>query len=233
MKNDALAQILSPPVKRLLADDVAERLRNAIMSGQLAPGEHLVEATLSDLMEVSRGPIRQALTRLEHEGLVVVSPTGRSYVARLSRQDFDEVFSLRRALERLAIEYACMRATPGDIRELQAVVEDMATSIARGIDEKEAAELDLRFHDVLYQASGHRRLMDYWTTLRSQVYIIMLNRNVASADFRDAAVRGHQDILDAIEARDIEQALQVSEQHMLVAYELVSRSYERISADPD
>jgi len=199
----------------------------------LAPGEHLVEATLSDLMEVSRGPIRQALTRLEHEGLVVVSPTGRSYVARLSRRDFDEVFSLRRALERLAIEYACLRATPEHVRELQAVVEAMATSIARGIDEKEAAELDLRFHDSVYQASGHRRLVDYWTMLRPQVYIIMLSRNVASADFRDAAVRGHQEILDAIEDGDIHRALGLSEQHMLVAYDLVSKSYVQPPADSD
>lgn len=233
MENDTLAQILSPPIKRSLAEDVAERLRNAILSGQLAPGEHLVEAMLSDLMGVSRGPIRQALNRLEREGLVVVSPTGRSYVARLSREDLEEVFSLRRALERLALEYACMRASPEDVHELQVVVDAMASSIARGISEKEAAELDLRFHDVVYQASGHRRLLDYWTTLRPQVYIIMLSRNVAGADFRDAAVRGHQDILDAIAARNATRALELGEQHMLVAYELVSRSYRQPTTDPD
>ena len=117
--------------------------------------------------------------------------------------------------------------------ELQAVVDTMAATIAQGINEKEAAELDLRFHDVIYQASGHRRLIDYWTTLRPQVYVIMLSRNVASANFQDVAVRGHQEIVDAIKSRDKQLALDVIEEHMAVAYELVSKSYGRLPANSD
>lgn len=233
MDTEALAQVLSLPSKSTLADDVAERVRNAILSGQLAPEQRLSEAMLSEMTGVSRGPVREALGRLEREGLVIVGRTGRTSVARLSSEDLDEVFSLRRTLERLAIEYACMRATPEDIDEMQAVVDDMAATIARGISEKEGAELDLRFHDVLYQASRHRRLLNYWTTLRSQVYVIMLGRNVASADFKDAVVAGHQDILDVIKAHDKERALDLIEQHMSVAYELVSKSYGQSPADPD
>jgi DNA-binding GntR family transcriptional regulator len=233
MYNESLAQILLPTIKRSLADEIADRLRTAILHGQLAPEEPLREAALSERMGVSRGPIREALSHLEREGLVVVTPTGRTYVARLSREDLDEVISLRRALERLAVEYACTRATPEDFAKVQAVVDDMAAAIARGISEKEAAELDLRFHDVLYQASRHQCLLNYWTTLRPQVYVLMLSRNVASANFRDAAVRGHQEILDAIKTRDKQRALDVIEQHMLVAYELVSHSYEQPSENPD
>jgi len=232
MYSESLAQILLPTVKRSLSDEIADRLRTAIMHGQLAPEEPLREAALSELMGVSRGPVREALSDLEREGLVVVTPTGRTYVARLSREDLDEVISLRRALERLAVEYACMRATTEDFAKVQAVVDDMAVVIARGISEKEAAELDLRFHDVLYQASRHQRLLSYWTTLRPQVYVLMLSRNVASADFRDAAVRGHQDILDTIKTRDKDRALAAIEQHMLFAYKLVSQSYERPNQNP-
>lgn len=232
MNNESLAQILLPTVKRSLADEIADRLRTAILHGQLAPEEPLREAVLSELTGVSRGPIREALSHLEREGLVVVTPTGRTYVARLSREDLDEVISLRRALERLAMEYACARARPEDFAKVQAVVDEMAATIARGINEKEAAELDLRFHDMLYQASRHQRLLNYWTMLRPQVYVLMLSRNVASADFRDAAVRGHQEILDALKARDREAALEVIEQHMLVAYELVSHSYRQPSEKP-
>ena len=229
----ALAQVLSPPIKRSLGDDVAESLRDAILSGQLKPGEQLREAALSEMLGVSRGPVRDALSRLDREGLVVISRTGRTTVARLSLEDLDEVYSLRRTLERLAIEYACMRATPEDIAELQAVVNSMADALKRGISEKEGAELDLRFHDVLYQSSRHQRLLDFWTTLRSQVYIIMLSRNVASADFKDAVVYGHQGIVDAIKARDKDQALDLIEQHMAVAYDLVSKSYVQAYTDPD
>jgi DNA-binding GntR family transcriptional regulator len=208
-----------------LAEDVVERIRNAILSAQLAPGARLSEAMLSDLMGVSRGPVREALARLELEGLVVVGRTGRASVARLSREDLDEVFSLRRMLERLAVEYACRRATPEDLAALQTVVDAMAAAIGRGITEKEAAELDLRFHDVIYTASRHQRLLNTWTTLRPQVYVFMLSRNVASANFQDVAVNGHQSIVDAIKSGDAQLALTVIEQHMLVAYELVSKSY--------
>ena len=186
------------PPKPTLADDVAERVRNAILSGQLAPEARLSEAMLGELMGVSRGPVREALARLEREGLIVVGRTGRASVARLSREDLDEVFSLRRTLERLAVEYACKRATPQDLEALQAVVDTMAATIEQGITEKEAAELDLRFHDVIYQASRHQRLINTWATLRPQVYVIMLSRNVASADFQDVAVNGHQGIVDVI-----------------------------------
>lgn len=233
MDTEALAQALTLPSKSTLADDVAERVRNAILSGQLAPEQRLSEAMLSEMTGVSRGPVREALSRLEREGLVVVGRTGRTSVARLSLEDLDEVFSLRRTLERLAIEYACLRGTPADIDKLQAVVDDMATAIARGITEKEAAELDLRFHDVVYRASRHRRLLDYWTTLRSQVYVIMLSRNVASADFQDVAVRGHQEIVDALKARDSQLALEVIEGHMAVAYELVIKTYGRPVVDSE
>lgn len=225
MNNHDLAQALSLPAKPSLTDDVHERVRSAILSGQLAPGARLSEAMLSELMGVSRGPVREALGRLEREGLIVVGRTGRASVARLSREDLDEVFSLRRTLERLAVEYACRRATPEDLAALQAVVDDMAAAIGRGLSEKEAAELDLRFHDAIYAASRHRRLINTWATLRSQVYVIMLSRNVASADFQDVAVNGHQGIVDAIAGGDAQQALAVIEQHMQVAYELVSRSY--------
>ncbi|MBP8108148.1 MAG: GntR family transcriptional regulator [Caldilineaceae bacterium] len=233
MESDALAQVLSPPLKRSLADDVAERLREAILSGQLAPGERLRETELSEMMGVSRGPVREALRRLESEGLVFVGRTGRTKVARLSLQDLDEVFSLRKALERVAIEYACEYATSEDLDELQAIVDDMAIALARGINEKEGAEFDLRFHDVVYRASRHQRLGNSWISIRSQTYIIMLSRNVASADFRDSVVHGHQEIVDAITARDKERALAVIEQHMFVAYERVSKSYGQTHIDLD
>jgi DNA-binding GntR family transcriptional regulator len=231
VRNHELAQALSLPAKATLADDVVERVRNAILSGQLAPEARLSEAMLGDLMGVSRGPVREALARLEREGLIVVGRTGRASVARLSREDLDEVFSLRRTLERLAVEYACKRATPQDVDALQAVVDIMAATIDQGINEKEAAELDLRFHDVIYQASRHQRLINTWATLRPQVYVIMLSRNVASADFQNVAVNGHQGIVDVIRTGDTQLALEVIEQHMLVAYELVIKSYGPPSVD--
>lgn len=225
MDNESLAQIFSPTVKRSLADDVAERVRNAILSGQLAPEEPLREAVLSELLGVSRGPVRKALSSLEREGLVVVSPTGRTCVARLSRQDLDEVYGLRRVLERFAVGCACERATSADLAEMQAQINDLTAHIQRGITEQEAAELDLRFHDVLYRASGHQRLGNFWTSLRPQIYVFLLSRNVANPDFRESVVRGHQQILDAIRDRDKDRAQLLIEGHLDFAYSRVIGSY--------
>lgn len=229
MSADYLSQILSPPVKRTLSDEVVERLRRAIVSGQLSPDEPLRENMLATSMKVSRGPIREALTRLEHEGLVINRSNGRSFVARLSRQDLDEVYSLRRVLERFAIECVCQKATPADLAEMQAVVDEMAAHVHQGIDEQEAAELDLRFHDILYRASRHQRLLNFWTTLRPQIYVFLLSRNVASPDFRESAVRGHQRILDAIKDRDAGQAQALIEGHLDFAYDRVIGSYSQSS----
>jgi len=202
MSADHLAQILSPPVKRTLADEVVERLRKALLSGQLAPDEQLRESQLAEFMGVSRGPIREALNRLEREGLVINRSNGRSYVARLSRQDVEEVYSLRRVLELLAVKCACQKGTPADWAAMQGVIDDMTTRLQGGITEQEAAELDVRFHDLLYRAANHQRLLSYWTTLRPQIHVFLLSRNVASPDFRESAARGHQIILDAIKDRN-------------------------------
>lgn len=232
MSIEQLSQILSPPTRRTLSDEVVERLRRAILSGQLTPDEQLRENTLAEFMGVSRGPIREALRQLEREGLVINRSNGRSFVARLSYQDLEEVHSLRRVLERLATEYACQQATPEDLAEMQAVVDDMTVRLVQGVmSEQEAAELDLRFHDVLYRISGHQRLLSYWTTLRPQIYVFLLSRNVASADFREAMVRGHQAILDAIKDRDKVKAQSMVEEHLDFAYVRVISSYTQATDD--
>ena len=176
-------------------------------------------------MGVSRGPIREALSQLEREGLVINRSNGRSYVARLSQEDLEEVYSLRRVFERLAVEGVCRRATAEDLDEMQAVVEEMAPSTGMGITAQDAAELDMRFHDLLYRACGHQRLLNYWTTLRPQVHVFLLSRNVASPDFREKAAQGHQQILDAIRKRDVKLACALIEGHLDFAYSRIVVTY--------
>jgi DNA-binding GntR family transcriptional regulator len=208
-----------------------KRLRGAILSGQLAPGEQLRENLLAESMGVSRGPVREALNRLEREGLVITRPNRSAFVARLSRQDLEEVYSLRNALERLAVQLVCRNATPADLDKLQNVINAMDVATGRVVTEQEAAELDLRFHDLLYQFSGHQRLNAQWAALRPQVQVLLLSRNVANPDFRESAVRGHQEILDAIRSRDETRAVEIVEAHLRFGYELVLRSYVQGAAE--
>src|SRR5215468_7005701 len=145
MPVEDLSEILVPPPKRSLSEDIVDRLREAIYSGQLAPNERLREDVLASLFGLSRGPVREALVQLEHEGLVIRHPNRGATVARLSLEDLDEVYSLRLALEELAVKQAIKNAEPEIYEQMQGVVNEMQVCLDRGITTQEAARLDIRF----------------------------------------------------------------------------------------
>lgn len=216
---------LTPAVKRSLADDVVDRLRDAIFHGSFKPGEPLREEQLAAMLDVSRGPVREALVQLEREGLVIVRRHRGASVARLSRSDLEEVYSLRLVLERLAVQRAARYATEADFAAMQAVVAAFDVALSRGPSEKEVAELDVRFHDLIYRAARHQRLYDCWSNLRSQIYIFLLSRNVANPDFRYVTVKAHTDLLDALRARDEARVTTLIEEHLRGAYDRVVLGY--------
>lgn len=220
-----LSSMLSLPANRGLGVDIAERLRSAILNGYFGPGERLPEEQLAKTMGVSRGPVREALAKLEREGLIVIRRNRGAFVAQLSREDLDEVYTLRVAIERLAVERCVANASDADLEELQGVVNRIAELITRGITEQEAAELDLEFHDIIYRSGKHRRLYDTWATLRPQIHVLLLNRNVAHEDFRDLVISSHQEIVDAIRTRDLERTVQITMEHLLGSYERVRQSH--------
>ena len=223
---ETLETILSAPLNRGLASDVAGRLRTAIVHGHFAPGERLREEALARTLDVSRGPIREALSQLEREGLVVIQRNRGTFVARLTREDAEEIYSLRLVLERLATERAIRYGTPEQFAEMQAIVDTMDVCTERGITEQEAAELDVQFHELLYRASAHRRLHEGWVNLRRQIHILLLSRNVANADFRVLTGSAHRIILDALRARDGEAARGLIDDHLRGSYERVIASIQ-------
>ncbi len=223
-RNDFLST-LTPPQKRSLGEDVVDRLRDAICSGQLPPHERLREEALSEFLQVSRGPIREALAQLEREGLVIREPNRGATVARLSFEDLEEIYNLRMALERLAVQKAIQHASAAHLAEMQTIVDRMAEALSRGITGQEAATLDLAFHEVIYQASKNKRLYEFWSVLRPQIHILLLTRNVANADFRDHLLVSHSAILDSIRDKDEAQALIIIEDHLQGSYKRVLLSY--------
>src|SRR2546430_9347815 len=135
--------IFSPPSRESLGEKVVEQLREAIFRGQFAPGEPLRVSQLAEPFGVSMGPIREALGQLEREGLVIMRPNRTAVVARLSPEDFEEIYSLRLALERVAMQYAIRNATSGDLDEMESIVDWMIRRVSEGITEKEAADLEI------------------------------------------------------------------------------------------
>lgn len=225
--SDDLAAVLSMPEKRALSDDVASRLRAAILSGAFAPGERLREEQMARALGVSRGPVREALAELERQGLVVINRNRGAVVAQLSRDDLEELYTLRLAIEELAIRRAADAADSASIAQMRALIDSMREAIGHGITEQEAAELDLDFHDLIYDAANHRRAKDAWTNMRPQIHVLLLNRNVADVDFREMLVTSHEDLLDGIERSDPDAAARMLREHLGGSYERVSRSLER------
>lgn len=225
MGTDDLDAVLSLPLTRGLPVDIADRLRDAILRGHFEAGAQLREAPLAQFLGVSRGPVREALLRLEREGIVFIRRNRGAFVAQLSRQDLDEVYTLRVVLERFALERMIELADGSMIKALQVTVDAMEAATSREVTEQEAAELDLRFHDHIYQGSNHRRLLDCWSNLRPQIHILLLNRNVAHRDFREYLPAAHRDLLNAIADSDRERALTLLGEHLHGSYERVSAMY--------
>lgn len=227
MKHTQDATVLTPQPKRSLSDNVENRLREAIYKGELAPNERLREELLAEKLGVSRGPIREALAELQREGLVIKLPNGRTVVARLSREDLDEVYSLRLAIEQLAVRQAVHHADPEVLDQMQAVVDDIAAAVARGITKQEAAQLDIQFHDLIYRAGKHKRLYKAWSTLMPQVHVLLLTRYVTRDDFKNYIVPEHQAILNAIRNKDESRAVIMIVEHLAGGYTRVLNSYVR------
>ncbi len=229
MPQERIAKVpsaLTPASRKSLGEDVAERLRDAILHGELSPGQRLREEDLSARIQVSRGPVRDAFILLEHEGLVRSSRNRGVSVVELTRNDLQEIYTLRSVLEPLAISLAIERGDASDLAEIDASLAEMTSAFSRRITERDAARLDVQFHDTIYQAAHHQRLANAWEQIRLPTYWFMLSRNVASSDWREGTVNGHAAILKIIKSGDQNAAVEVTKEHISFAYERILESYQ-------
>lgn len=152
-----------------LREIVFEAMREAIVSGRLAPGERLVEIKLADEMGVSRTPVREAIRKLELEGFVIMMQRKGAYVAGLSPKEIRDVFEIRSTLESLAARLAAERITENQLDQLKRQLADIEEKIKT--HELEAVvKSDIIFHDILFNASGNARLVSMLSNLREQIH---------------------------------------------------------------
>ena len=152
-----------------LRDVVFNTLRQAILKGELAPGERLMEIQLAEKLGVSRTPIREAIRKLELEGLVLMIPRKGAEVAKISEKSLRDVLEVRRSLEELAIELACQRMTDEEIDQLEQRQNAFKNAIHKG-NAMNIAETDEAFHDVIYLGTGNDKLVQILNNLREQMY---------------------------------------------------------------
>ncbi len=195
-----------------LRDVVFNTLRQAILKGELEPGERLMEIQLADRLGVSRTPIREAIRKLELEGLVLMIPRKGAEVAKISEKSLRDVLEVRRSLEELAIELACERMDDEDIEKLEAAQENFREAVKNG-DSMTIAETDEAYHDIIYNGTGNNRLVQILNNLREQMYRYRLEY-IKDEDKRQVLLIEHTQILNAVKGRHVAEAKKAIREHI-------------------
>jgi DNA-binding GntR family transcriptional regulator len=205
-----------------MADEVADRIREAIFSGVYPPGAALGEAELASALRVSRGPVREALLLLQREGLVHSEWHRRSTVATLSADDIAEIDSLRDTLERLAVERAVTLATDDDL----AAIERATDLMTHADGEHELVQLDIDFHDAVFAAAHHRRLREAWQAIRSQVHLFLLTRiGISAVGYLALLPAEHRELVVALRSRDAQAAVGLFATHRAHALKVLTTDH--------
>lgn len=195
-----------------LRDVIFETLRDAIVSGDLKPGERLMEVSLAEQMGVSRTPVREAIRKLEADGLVMMTPRKGTHVAELTVKDIMDVLEVRSAMDRLATSLAAKRIQPAQVKHLEAIHKQYVAHVQKENIEG-AIRKDIEFHDAIYAATGNPRLVSTSAGLREHIYrfrVIYLKDIAKAADVEQE----HAGILEALRANDVEKAAAWAEEHI-------------------
>lgn len=195
-----------------LRDVVFNTLRQAILKGELEPGERLMEIQLAERLGVSRTPIREAIRKLELEGLVLMIPRKGAEVAKISEKSLRDVLEVRRSLEELAIELACQRIDEAGITELENAQAQFVEAV-RTENTMTIAETDEHYHDIIYNATENSRLVQMLNNLREQMYRYRLEY-IKDASKHQILIVEHDLILKALKRRQISEARFAIREHI-------------------
>ncbi|MGI6094864.1 MAG: GntR family transcriptional regulator [Lachnospiraceae bacterium] len=195
-----------------LRDVVFRTLRQAILRGELKPGERLMEIALANKLGVSRTPIREAIRKLELEGLVIMIPRRGAQVASITERDLNEVLEVRQGLEALAIRFACDRITQEQLYALKKAKEKFEKLQEKG-NLMELTEADVEFHEVIYQATHNQRMVQMLNNLREQMYRYRMEY-LKDPKVTHDLIAEHEGIYQALKKRDKELAVACVSRHI-------------------
>jgi DNA-binding GntR family transcriptional regulator len=198
------------------------RLKDAIMNGVYMPNQRLIEAEVTQALGVSRTTLRAALIRLHEEGLVEIEVNRGARVRAFSLNEAVEILRVREVLEGLAAVIAIDKATPEDIIELRAVVEEMKVALAAD-DVMRYAALNHRFHNIILDAADHEIVARFLGSLRYPLIRYQFG-SILVPGRRDQSLAEHQAILAALEAKDREELERVARLHVANVREAVHKN---------
>lgn len=195
-----------------LRDVVFNTLRQAILRGELKPGERLMEIQLANKLGVSRTPIREAIRKLELEGLVLMIPRKGAEVAEITEKSLRDVLEVRRALEELAVRIVCDKITKKQIEDLKCAAKEFEETLASK-DVTKIAEADVEFHDIIFCATDNQRLVQLLSNLAEQMYRYRVEYLKKEA-FHEKVINEHNELIRRIEQRQKDEAAKVICQHI-------------------
>lgn len=195
-----------------LRDVVFNTLREAILKGELKPGERLMELQLAAKLGVSRTPIREAIRMLEQEGLAVTVPRKGAEVAKMTEKDMEDVLQIREALDELAVSIACEQITREEIEELKETMREFEES-AKTRDVRKIAGADVKFHDIIYQATRNPKLVNMLSNLREQMYRYRVEYLKDEKNY-PMLVREHSQIVAGLSEKNKDKVTAAMHQHV-------------------
>ena len=211
--------------RKSLGQHVFDNLKQAIIRGKITPGEWLVESHIAQMLGISRTPVREAIHKLEREGLIERQPRGGFTVLGLSRDDIEETFGIRSVLEGYAARLAAVKHQEKELEPLEKKIEEFQNAL----DRKKMSALLLintEFHDLLYGLSKSPRLINMINGLRDQIYrfreMILKETQFAATSNQD-----HSQMLQYIRKRDAEGAERLVREHILRGQEMVLKEFDR------
>lgn len=194
-------EILIPISQQSLSETIFHKLREAIIEGELPLGEKISELSLSNLLNVSRSPIREALFRLEGEGLVFRERNQGFYVWKPSPSDVDEILTLRYAYEILAAEININKMTDEHYETLYKMLSRQEQAVQEN-DYRTLTKEDRRFHEYMIELANHSRLLRSWKRLMGQWEVIIFWRIAQSPNISGSVLTDHKNIIGALRDKD-------------------------------
>lgn len=195
-----------------LRDVIFNTLREAIITGELKPGERLMEVQLAEKMGVSRTPVREAIRKLELEGWVSMIARKGAQVAGLSIKDIMDVLEVRASMDGLATALSTARITDEELKELNSIHTQFISFMEKD-NLPGQIKKDVEFHEIIYRSSRNDKLIQIVSNLREQVqrFRVIYLKDYSSPK---ELVKEHLEIIEAITARDQDKAFKVAQRHI-------------------
>jgi DNA-binding GntR family transcriptional regulator len=224
LRNPNLGSLSAIPERKPLGHYVFENLKQAIVRGDFSPGNRLVESRIAEAMGISRTPVREAIHKLEREGLIKKLPQGGFYVLNLTREEIEETFGIRSVLESYAARLAAINHQKEELEPLEEKIGEFQYFLNRG-EMGTLLKINTEFHNLLYAMSRSPKLIKMINDLQDQIYRfrkIILNIETMAKTSND----DHRQMLSAMKTRDADRVETLVRQHILRGQRIVLKELE-------